>query len=65
MSSEEGEPLNNREKRYQKRIHRKFDYKNDKEDKGKTPISRGEDEEKEFLRSFLETCKTFLERSKR
>ena len=53
MSSEEGEPLTDREKRYQRRSRRRFDYTNDKEDKGKTPLSRGEDEEKEFPKILL------------
>ena len=43
MSFEEGEPLTDRERRYQRRRHQKFDYTNDKEDKGKTPLSGGED----------------------
>ena len=53
MSFEEGDPLTDREKRYQRRIQRKFDYKNDKEEKEKTPLSRGEDEEKEFPNILL------------
>ena len=52
MYSEEGEPLTNREKRYQKRRHGNFDYINDNEDKGKTPLSGGEDEE-EFPKILL------------
>ena len=40
MSSEEEEPLTDREKRYLKRIYRNtFDYTNDNEDKGKAPVS--------------------------
>ena len=54
MSSEEGDPLTNREKRHLRRMNRKFDYTNDKEDKGKTPLS-GEDEEKEFPKILLRT----------
>ena len=54
MSSEEGDPLTDREKRYLKRRHRKFDYIDDKEDKAKTPLSR-EDEEKEYPKLFLQT----------
>ena len=53
MSSKEGEPLTDREKRYQRRRHGKFYYTNDKEDKGKTPLSGGEDEEKEFPEILL------------
>ena len=53
ISSEEGDPLTNREKRYQRKRHRKFDYTNEKEDKGKTPLYGGEDEEKEFPNILL------------
>ena len=52
MSSEEGYPLTNREKRYLKIRHWKFDYENGKEDKGKTPLL-GEYEEKEFAKIIL------------
>ena len=52
MSSEEGDPLIDREKRYLRRINQKFDYTDDKEDKGKTPLS-GEDEEKDFPNILL------------
>ena len=38
----------------------KFDYTNDKEDKGKTPLS-GEDEKKEYPK-FLELCKRLVEK---
>ena len=54
MSSEEGDPLTDREKRYMRRRNQKFDYTNDKEDKGKTPLS-GEDEEKEYPKLLLRT----------
>ena len=37
MSSEEGEPHIDREKRYQKRRRKNFEYTNDNEDKGKAP----------------------------
>ena len=47
MSSEEEEPLTDRDKKYLKRIHKKFDYTNDNEDKGKAPFSGGEDEDKD------------------
>ena len=53
MSSEEGENVTDREQRYQRRRNRKFDYIDEKEDKGKTPISGGEDEEKEFPKILL------------
>ena len=51
MSSEEGYPLLDREKRYLK-INRRYDYTYDKEDKGKTPLW-GEDDEKEFPKIIL------------
>ena len=54
MSSEEGDPLTYREKRYLRRRNWKFDYTNDKEDKGKTPLL-GDDEEKEYPKIFLKT----------
>ena len=53
MSYEEGEPLTDREKRYLKRRHKKFDYRNDNEDKGKAPLSGGEDEDKDFAKILL------------
>ena len=55
MSSEEGYHLTDRDKRYQRIIHSKFDYTNDKEDKGKTPLSGGEDEEKDSPKSLLKS----------
>ena len=57
MSFEEGDPLTDRDNRYQRRRHQKFDYTNDKEDKGKTPLSRGEYEEKEFPKILLKATK--------
>ena len=45
--------LTDREKRYQKRSHGKFDYKYENENKGKAPLSRGEDEEKDFPKILL------------
>ena len=53
MSSKEEEPLTEKEKRYLKRRHKMFDYTNDNEDKGKAPISRGENEEKDFPKILL------------
>ena len=45
MSSEEEEPLTDREKRYLKRRHKKkFDSTNENEDKGKAPESGSEEE---------------------
>ena len=56
MSSKEEEPLTDRENRYLKRIKKKkFDYTNDNEDKGKAPLSGGEDEEKDFPKILLIT----------
>ena len=57
MSYEEGDPLTDNEKRYQRRRNQKFDYINDKEDKGKTPLFGGEDEEKEFPKILLRAMK--------
>ena len=54
MSSEEGEPLNNREKRYQRRRHQMCDYTKEKENKGKTPLSGGM-KGKEFSRLIFQT----------
>ena len=53
MSSEQGEPLSDREKRYLKRRYKNCDYTNDSEDKGKSPLSGGEDEEKDFPKILL------------
>ena len=53
MSSEEENPLTDREKRYLKRRQNKFDYTNDNEDKGKSPLFGGEDEEKDFPKILL------------
>ena len=39
MSLEEEEPLTDREKRYLRRRQKKFDYTEDKENKGETPLS--------------------------
>jgi len=46
MSSEEEEPLTDREKRYLKIIQNKFDYANDDRDKGKAPKYGSEEEGK-------------------
>ena len=54
MSSEEGDPLTDTEKRYLRRRNRKFVYTNDKEDKGKPPLL-GEDEEKEYPKLLIRT----------
>ena len=53
MSSEEGVPLTHRERRYLKR-NQKYDYTYDKKYKGKTHLSRG-DEEKGFPNLLLRT----------
>lgn len=53
MSLEEGYTLTYRERTYLRR-NQKYDYTDDKEDKGKTPLSRG-DEEKEFPKLILRT----------
>ena len=53
MSSEEEEPITDREKRYIKIIHKKFDYTNDNEDKGNAPVSGSEEEENDFPKILL------------
>ena len=51
MSSEDEEPLTDKEMRYLKRIHKKkFDYTNDNEDKGKAPAFGSEEEGKDFAK---------------
>ena len=62
MSSEEGDPLIDIDKRYLKR-NQKCDYTNDKEYKGKTHIS-GEDEEKEFPKLLLRTMQDIARETK-
>ena len=52
MSSQEEEPLTNREKRYLKIRQKKFDYTNDDRDKGKAPESGSDEEGKDFAKSF-------------
>ena len=37
LHSEEDEPFNEMEKRYQNKSHKKFDYTTDDQDKGKAP----------------------------
>ena len=55
MSSEEGDTLIDQEKRYlNRRRNQKFEYTNDKEDKGKPPLL-GEDEEKEYPKLLIRT----------
>ena len=53
MASEDEEPLTDREKRYLKRRQKKFDYTNDNEDKGKSPISGSDEEGKDFAKILL------------
>ena len=53
MSFEEGDSLTDREMRYQRIRHGNFYYTTDKEDKGKTPLSGGEDEKKKFPKILL------------
>ena len=54
MYFEEGEPLTDRERRYQEIRHKRFDYTDEKEDKGKTPLFGGM-KGKEFSRLLLQT----------
>ena len=53
MTSEEDEPLTNREKRFYNRIQKKFDYTNDDQDKGKAPETGSDKEGQEFARTLL------------
>ena len=53
MSSEEEGPITDIEKRYLNIRQKKFDYTNDNEDKGKAPLSGGEDEDKDFSKIIL------------
>ena len=53
MSSEEDEPLTDREKRYLKRRQKKFYYTNDDQDKGKAPESGSDVEGKDFAKILL------------
>ena len=48
MSSEDEDPLTEREKRYLKRRQKNFDYTNDDRDKGKAPKSGSDEEGNEF-----------------
>ena len=54
MSSEERDTFTDRKKRHLKIMNQKFDGTNDKEDKGKPPLSGG-DEEKEYPKLILRT----------
>ena len=53
MSSEEEEPLTDRENMYLKGIQKKFDYTNDNEDNGKAPASGSDEEGKDFSKILL------------
>ena len=59
MLLKERDPLTDREKRYLKRRNRRYDYTDDREDKGKTPFS-GE-EEKEYPKLLPQTMQ-YIER---
>ena len=52
-SSDLGDPLTDRERRYLRR-NWKYEYTDDKEDKGKTPLS-GEEDDKQFPKLLLRT----------
>ena len=52
MSFEEKGPLTDREKRYLMKRQKKFDYTDDKENKGKTPLS-GRMKGKEFSKTLF------------
>ena len=53
LHSKEYEPLTEREKRYQNRIHKKFDYTTEEQDKGKAPETTDDKEGEEFARTLL------------
>ena len=53
LQLEEYEPLTEREKRYQNRSHKKFDYTTEDQDKGKAPETRSDKEGDEFARTLL------------
>ena len=55
MSSKEEEPLTDREERYLKRRHKKFDHTNDDKDKGKAPESGSDEDGKEFAKTLLKS----------
>ena len=54
MSSEGEDPLIDGEKTYLKIINQRYDYIDDREDKGKNPLS-GREEEKEYPKLLLQT----------
>ena len=53
LHSEEDEPLTEREKRYQNRSHKNFDYTTEDQDKGKAPEAGSDKEGEEFARTLL------------
>ena len=53
LHSEEDEPLTEREKRYQNRSHKKYDYTTNDQDKGKAPETISDKEGEEFRRTLL------------
>ena len=53
MISEDDDPLTKREKRYQNRSHKEFDYTTDDQDKGKAPETGSDKEGEEFARTLL------------
>ena len=58
MSSEVGDHLTDREKRYLRR-NRRYNYTDDREDKSKSPLS-GEDEENEYSKLLLQTMQDIV-----
>ena len=46
-------PLTDREKRYLRRRHKKFDYTNDDKEKGKAPESGSDEDRKKFAKTLL------------
>jgi len=53
LHSEEYDPLTKREKRYQNRSHKKYDYTTEDQDKGKAPETASDKEGEEFARTLL------------
>ena len=53
LHSEEYDPLTEREKRFQNRSHKNFDYTTDEQDKGKAPENANDKEGDEFARTLL------------
>ena len=53
LNFEEDDPLTERERRYQNRSHKKYDYTTEDQDKGKAPETTSDKEGEEFARTLL------------